>query len=244
MKIIPAIDLYQGDVVRLTQGDYTVKTTYSLDAKQLINDYQQAGFSRVHVVDLSGAEQGMMLQETMIKQMCDNAMIKLQVGGGIRSAAQLDRLFEAGVDRVVVGSLAVQNTSLVQQWLTEYGADRIVIALDIVMENSIPIVMTQGWQKNSQISVSELLACYPPFTIKNVLCTDIQRDGLLSGPSIALYQELLQTFPDINWIASGGVASINDLSALNRIGMQEVIVGKALYEQRLTLAECQEAERW
>ena len=244
MKIIPAIDLYQGNVVRLTRGDYSQKTTYALDAKQLINDYEQAGFARVHVVDLSGAEQGIMLQEAMLKKMCDNTTIKLQVGGGIRSAAQIDRLFAAGVDRVVVGSLAVQNTALVQQWLTEYGVDRIVIALDIIMENSVPIVMTQGWQKNSQLSVSELLACYPPFMIKNVLCTDIQRDGLLAGPSIELYQELLQNFPQINWIASGGVASINDLSALNRLGMQEVIVGKALYEQRLTLAECQEAERW
>jgi len=244
MKIIPAIDLYQGKVVRLTQGDYSLKTTYDCDAEQLIEDYAQAGFVRVHVVDLSGAEQGNMLQEAILKQMCVNTEIKLQVGGGIRSVAQIERLFEAGVDRVVVGSLAVQNTALVQQWLTEYGVDRIVIALDIIMENSLPIVMTQGWKINSQMSVSELLACYPPFAIKNVLCTDIQRDGLLAGPSTELYQELLQKFPQINWIASGGVASIQDLSTLNRFGIQEVIVGKALYEQRLTLAECQEAERW
>lgn len=244
MKIIPAIDLFDGKVVRLRQGDFTAATYYQVSAHDMLQEYQRAGFSRVHIVDLSGAQAGMMQQERILQQLCAATQLKIQIGGGIRTTQQIESLFAAGVDRVVIGSLAVTNSTQVEQWLTTFGGEKMVIALDVTLENATPYVMTEGWQQNSQVTLAELLSRYPANSIKQVLCTDIARDGLLSGPNIDLYQNLMRDYANINWLASGGVASLKDLQALKNIGMRAVIIGKALYENRLTLSQCMEAEQW
>ncbi len=243
MNIIPAIDIYDGKVVRLRQGDFNEKTQYELDAKKLVQDYEAAGFNRVHIVDLSGAETGQMRQQQLIAALCANATIQMQVGGGIRSQEQIKQLLEAGVERVVIGSLAVEHSSVVADWLNIFGAERIVIAIDVSIQDEMPMVMTQGWQRRSSVNLSDLLTRFPVGAIKHVLCTDIQRDGLLQGPNVQLYQKLLLQFPTIAWIASGGVANVVDLNALTAIGIEDVVVGKALYEQRISIAECLEVQR-
>lgn len=244
MNIIPSIDLYDGQVVRLRQGSFAHKTGYALDIPQLLREFERSDLARVHIVDLSGAEKGLMQQEKLIRQLCANTTLKIQVGGGIREREQIERLLAAGADRVVIGSLAVDHSERVKEWIMRFGAERIVLAFDVVVQAGVPRVMTQGWQKQSLFCLASLLAGYSDVPLSTVLCTDIQRDGLLAGPNITLYEQLMGNFPTITWLASGGVSSLSDLRELNSIGMQQVIVGKALYEGRLTLAQCQEAQRW
>lgn len=244
MNIIPAIDLYNGKVVRLKQGDFADPTYYMRDPLELIQEYEQAGFARVHVVDLSGAEQGQMQQEKLLQKLCANSKLKIQVGGGLRNIEQIERLFSAGVDRVVIGSLSVDAPLKVQNWLKKFGGVRIVIAIDVLLQSDVPIVMTRGWKENTRLSLSSLLSRYTESGLENVLCTDIQRDGLLQGPNVELYAQLVKNYSSITWIASGGVGNIDDLRALNALGLRNVVVGKALYEERLTLKQCQEAQQW
>lgn len=244
MNIIPSIDLYQGQVVRLRQGDFQQQSEYALNIQQLMQDYEKSGFKRVHIVDLSGAEKGLMEQADLIAEISGYSKLEIQVGGGIRCREDVERLFSAGITRVVIGSLAVENPELVQEWIMDFGADRIVLAIDVNLEAGVPMVMTQGWKKSTALSLKQLLASFNSVSLSLVLCTDIQRDGLLQGPNIKLYEQLLRNFPAITWIASGGVSSMDDLKTLQSIGVQQVIVGKALYEGRLTLQQCQEAEQW
>lgn len=244
MNIIPAIDLYNGKVVRLKQGDFADPTFYMRDPLELIQEYEEGGFARVHVVDLSGAEQGQMQQEKLLQKLCAKSKIKIQVGGGLRNIEQIERLFDAGVDRVVIGSLSVDDPARVQQWLKKWGPERIVIAIDVLLQSDVPIVMTRGWKENTSLSLSSLLSLYADSGLENVLCTDIERDGLLQGPNVELYAQLVKDYSAITWIASGGVSNMDDLRTLNAVGLQNVVVGKALYEQRLNLKQCQEVMQW
>lgn len=244
MNIIPAIDVYDGRVVRLKQGDFYKKTDYGLDAEKLVEKFEKAGFNDIHIVDLSGAEQGLMQQEKLLQQLSSNKNIKVQVGGGIRANDQVERLFKAGVERVVIGSLAVTDPNLVKKWLKKYGLDKVVLAIDVILDAGMPKVVTHGWQKKSALNVSDLLVCFKSSSQLTVLCTDVERDGLLQGPNIPLYQRLVSEFPDIKWLASGGISNLGDLAALQEVGIENIIVGKALYEGKLSLAECREAQQW
>jgi phosphoribosylformimino-5-aminoimidazole carboxamide ribotide isomerase len=237
MLLIPAIDLAKGRCVRLRQGDFTRETRYPSAAHELLERYRSLGASWVHVVDLDGAQQGERANQQLITDLAGRGSLKLQVGGGIRSAADLEELLSAGVARVVIGSAAVQRPEEVLHWLKHFGAQRVCLAFDVRLEpGGEPQVHTHGWTQRRNLSLWDALA---PFgaQVRHVLCTDIDRDGMLASPNLHLYRQALARFPHLQWQASGGVSSAADLGALARLGLAAAISGKALLEERIPAEE-------
>lgn len=238
MDIFPAIDLKNGQCVRLTQGDFETATIYEADPVLQAQKFVAAGASWLHMVDLDGAKAGEMQQFDLIAKVAENTQLKIQVGGGIRNAAIIEKLLDAGVKRVVIGSLAVQNQPLVQEWLQNFGPSSIVLAFDIRLNDAhTPEIMTHGWQSGSKESLWNILQVYAESGLKTIVCTDVGRDGMLSGTNHALYSTIKEFWPDLDIIASGGVDGINDLLELSKLGLAGAITGKALYEGRLDLAD-------
>jgi phosphoribosylformimino-5-aminoimidazole carboxamide ribotide isomerase len=236
MELYPAIDLRDGQCVRLYKGDFATTTVYNTDPSVMLSQFAAAGSTWVHMVDLDGAKAGAIQQLELIKQLAAVTTLKLEVGGGIRTQADIENLLASGVARVVIGSIGVSNPPLVNEWFNQYGPDKIVLALDCSLDsNGVPKVRTHGWQHESTLSVFDVLAYYPQ--AKYLLCTDIGVDGTLAGPSIALYRQIQLAYPQLKLIASGGVGSLADLVALHELAVHGVVIGKALYENRFTLAE-------
>ncbi|WOI38941.1 1-(5-phosphoribosyl)-5-[(5-phosphoribosylamino)methylideneamino]imidazole-4-carboxamide isomerase [Alteromonas sp. CI.11.F.A3] len=236
--IIPAIDLIDGSVVRLYQGDYEQKTKYEFDPVDVVNDYADQGATWLHIVDLTGAKDTSKRQLTLIKSMVDTKRMQFQAGGGIRSEEEVAQLLDIGVSRVVIGSLAVKQPELVKSWVTKYGAEHIVLALDInISENGEKLIATHGWQENSGVALEDLLNDFASVGAKHVLCTDISRDGTLQGANVELYEEMSARFPNVSWQASGGIGSLNDISALKPTNVGGVILGRALLEGKFTVKE-------
>jgi len=236
--IIPAIDLIDGSVVRLYQGDYEQKTKYEFDPVDVVNDYADQGATWLHIVDLTGAKDTSKRQLTLIKSMVDTKRMQFQAGGGIRSEEEVAQLLDIGVSRVVIGSLAVKQPELVKSWVTKYGAEHIVLALDInISENGEKLIATHGWQENSGVALEDLLNDFASVGATHVLCTDISRDGTLQGANVELYEEMSARFPNISWQASGGIGSLNDISALKPTNVGGVILGRALLEGKFTVKE-------
>ena len=236
--IIPAIDLIDGSVVRLYQGDYEQKTKYEFDPVDVVNDYADQGATWLHIVDLTGAKDTSQRQLTLIKSMVDTKRMQFQAGGGIRSEEEVAQLLDIGVSRVVIGSLAVKQPELVKSWVTKYGAEHIVLALDInISENGEKLIATHGWQENSGVALEDLLNDFASVGATHVLCTDISRDGTLQGANVELYEEISARFPNVSWQASGGIGSLNDISALKPTNVGGVILGRALLEGKFTVKE-------
>ncbi len=236
--LIPAIDLIEGKVVRLYQGDYAQKTEYKLNPVDVVKDYASQGAEILHIVDLTGAKDPTKRQIPLIKDMVATGLMRFQAGGGVRCEQDLSDLLNAGVERVVIGSLAVSNTDLVTSWFEKYGADKIVLALDVnIDDKGNKYVATHGWQEDSGVSIDELISVYSRVGLKHVLCTDISRDGTLQGSNHVLYQELVAQYPNIEWQASGGIGSLNDINALKPSKVQGVILGRSLLEGKFTLTE-------
>jgi len=236
--IIPAIDLIDGSVVRLYQGDYEQKTKYEFDPVDVVNDYADQGATWLHIVDLTGAKDTSKRQLTLIKSMVDTKRMQFQAGGGIRSEEEVAQLLDIGVSRVVIGSLAVKQPELVKSWVTKYGAEHIVLALDInISENGEKLIATHGWQENSGVALEDLLNDFASVGATHVLCTDISRDGTLPGANVELYEEMSARFPNVSWQASGGIGSLNDISALKPTNVGGVILGRALLEGKFTVKE-------
>ena len=236
--IIPAIDLIDGHVVRLYQGDYKQKTQYELDPVDVVHDYADQGATWLHIVDLTGAKDTSKRQLELIKAMVDTKRMQFQAGGGIRSEEEVAQLLETGVSRVVIGSLAVKQPELVKSWVEKYGPERIVLALDInISESGEKLIATHGWQENSGVALEGLLEDFGTVGAKHVLCTDISRDGTLQGANTELYQEMAARFPNVSWQASGGIGSINDIEALKPTNVGGVILGRALLEGKFTVKE-------
>ena len=234
MRIYPAIDLKNGQCVRLSKGDFATAKIYSDNPLLMLNQFAQCGATWVHMVDLDGAQQGKFAQGELIKHLVKSSTINIQVGGGIRTTDDIEQLLDLGVKRVVVGSICVSNTLLVQEWLNKFGKEKLVLALDCsINEQGIPMVKTHGWQSDSSSTLWGLLQEYA--AAKYVLCTDISVDGMLSGPNLALYQEFSQRFPEISLLASGGVGGIEDLQKLKHLNLHGVVVGKAIYEGKIPL---------
>ena len=234
MLLIPAIDLRGGRCVRLYQGDFGAETRYEYSPRQLLEKYRALGASWVHVVDLDGARDGVSANREVLVDLAAQRGLRLQVGGGIRSAETLEDLISSGVERVVVGSAAVERPDEVIGWISQFGADRICLALDVRHDSQgQPQVRLHGWKSGAAISLWEALALYPAAAARHVLCTDIERDGALTGPNLELYRDALQRFPRIAWQASGGVRDAADLAALARIGVAAAVSGKALLEERI-----------
>ncbi|CAD5268622.1 N-(5'-phospho-L-ribosyl-formimino)-5-amino-1-(5'-phosphoribosyl)-4-imidazolecarboxamide isomerase [Alteromonas sp. 38] len=236
--IIPAIDLIDGSVVRLYQGDYEQKTKYEFDPVDVVNDYADQGATWLHIVDLTGAKDTSKRQLTLIKSMVDTKRMQFQAGGGIRNEEEVAQLLDIGVSRVVIGSLAVKQPELVKSWVTKYGAEHIVLALDInISENGEKLIATHGWQENSGVALEDLLNDFASVGATHVLCTDISRDGTLQGANVELYEEMSARFPNVSWQASGGIGSLNDISALKPTNVGGVILGRALLEGKFTVKE-------
>ncbi|MGY3900991.1 1-(5-phosphoribosyl)-5-[(5-phosphoribosylamino)methylideneamino]imidazole-4-carboxamide isomerase [Aeromonas lusitana] len=235
--IIPAIDLINGQVVRLYQGDYGQKTAYSDAPQARFDDYVAQGAQQLHLVDLDGAKDAKARQLALITRLLATTGAPVQVGGGVRSEQDVADLLTAGANRVVIGSTAVKSPDLVASWMEKYGPERIVLALDVNIDSDGKRqIAVAGWQENSGVGLEELIERFLPFGLKHVLCTDISRDGTLQGSNVELYRDLCARFPTVAFQASGGIGGLSDIEALKGSGVKGIILGRALLEGKFDVA--------
>jgi phosphoribosylformimino-5-aminoimidazole carboxamide ribotide isomerase len=238
MRLIPAIDLKAGHCVRLLQGDFADETRYGSEPRALLSKYQRMGADWLHIVDLDGAKDGNLGNRVIIEQLVAAHAAHLQVGGGLRNTAALTRMLELGAARAVVGSAAVTHVDQVKTWLRHFGAERITLAFDVRLDGGgIPCVATHGWQRQSELSLWSALNNFGDSPLQHVLCTDVSRDGALTGPNVALYREAAGRYPHIQWQASGGIRNAQDLHALAAAGVAAAISGKALLDELIPIQE-------
>ena len=234
MLLMPAIDLRGGHCVRLLRGNFAAETRYDIEPSVLLDRFRELGARWLHVVDLDGAREGQQMNRDIILRLAAEPAVQLQVGGGIRDSSAIDRLLHAGVARVVIGSAAVMRPDQVQMWFRRFGSDAITLAFDVrIGEGQVPRCATHGWQLQTATSLWQALDAYRATGLRHVLCTDVDRDGAMSGPNLELYAEALRRHSDIEWQASGGVRSADDLRALESVGVSAAIAGRALLEQQL-----------
>lgn len=236
MEILPSIDLCGGAVVRLAQGDFQRQTHYDVDPQRLAAQYRAAGARWLHVVDLDGARSGELRNLSIVAALVRSGL-SIQVGGGVRSESDLHTLFDAGASRVVLGSVAVRDPELVERWLQTFGPERLCLALDTRFVDGAWTLPSAGWLRSEPARLDELAPCYAAAGAMHLLSTDIDRDGMLAGPSIELYRWLRELVPAMRIQASGGVRDRSDVVALGAIGINAVILGRSLLEGRVELAE-------
>ena len=238
MKIIPAIDLQDGKCVRLFQGDFDKRTDYSNDPAAVARRFQTMGFENLHIVDLDGARLGRQKNQQIIAAISAESELVIQLGGGIRDRETISDWFTAGVSRCVIGSLAVNDPTTIKRWLTKFGTDRIVLALDFKLDGSdSPRLVTHGWTESAEMDLWQCVDDYLADGIQHVLCTDVSRDGAMAGPNLELYRDFVARYPTIKLQASGGVRHADDLRALDELGAYAAITGKALLDGRINTEE-------
>lgn len=238
MELIPAIDLKEGRCVRLFKGDFAAETVYSTDPAAVLERYRSLGARRVHVVDLDGARDGEQPNRQIIMDLARQDKVLLQVGGGLRTLDRVKELLEAGVERAVIGSVAVTQSDEVARWMTIVDPQRVVLAFDVRLnEAGAPMLTTHGWQKTSDVVLWHAVERYLKAGLAHVLCTDVSRDGAMTGANCELYAEAVRRFPQLQWQASGGVANGGDLIKLRECGVAAVISGKAMLENTITPEE-------
>lgn len=237
MKIYPAIDILNEKVVRLKKGDFNQVTVYSDDPFLMAQEWSDAGSKFIHVVDLDGAKSGNVQLQSIVEDIVNKTPLKVQFGGGVRSREVIDELMEIGVDRLVVGSLAVTNASLVVNAIKDFGDSRFTIALDVRFLDEEPFVLTNGWCETSSVSLWEAIEPYIDLPNLRFLCTDIDRDGMGFGSHIAFYKNLRKQFPDLKFQASGGISSLSEIQELRQNGLESGIVGRALYDGSLSFGD-------
>ena len=233
MRIIPAIDIIDGKCVRLTKGDYATQIIYNQDPLEVAKAFEDNGIKYLHLVDLDGAKSKSMVNANVLKKLANNTTLKIDFGGGIKSEESITKAFELGASQVTVGSIAAQKPELVKEWLIKFGSEKIILGADV----SNGQIAINGWQETTTLTLNDFIKSYMQEGIKSVICTDISKDGMLAGSSLNLYQELIRMFPTIQLIASGGVTSIQELETLKKIGLEGAIIGKAIYENKITLKE-------
>ena len=233
IQIIPAIDLIDGKCVRLTQGDYSKKTIYNENPLEVAKEFEDIGIKRLHLVDLDGAKKGEVVNLKVLENIASQTKLVIDFGGGIKNDASIENVFNAGAAFATIGSLAVKQPDVLFAWLKKYGADKIMLGADVKNEN----IAIGGWLETTDINIYDFLKINFFKGITNVFCTDISKDGLLQGPSIALYKKIMEEIPELKLIASGGVSDMKDVLELEKIGCGGVIIGKAIYEGRITIEE-------
>lgn len=233
IELIPAIDIIDGKCVRLTKGDYDKKTVYNEDPVAVAAEFERLGFKRLHVVDLDGAKSRHIVNDAVLRSITATTNLIVDFGGGIKTSADIEKAFEAGAAMVTVGSIAVTSPELCERWIQQYGAGKIILGAD-VRNGKISI---NGWKEDSQDDLIPFLHKYVDMGIRNVLCTEISKDGTLQGPATALYRQVMQEFPNMHLIASGGVSSNADIDALDDSGIPAVVFGKAFYEGRIDVTK-------
>lgn len=231
MEIIPAIDIIDGKVVRLRRGDYSQQTIYHEDPLEAALEFEDAGLTRLHLVDLDGAKTGKVNNWNVLERIADKTRLNIDFSGGITTKAAVETAFSTGAAFVSVGSIAVKDESAFTGWLEFFGADKFIIGADVRDEK----IVIRGWTETTTLSVLELIEKYKLKGVTRFFCTDVNKDGLLEGPSIDLYKKIMNAHPSIDLIASGGVSDIKDLEALREAGCAGVIIGKALYENKISL---------
>lgn len=233
IELIPAIDIINGQCVRLTKGDYEQKTVYSDSPAEVAKGFEQLGYKRLHVVDLDGAKSKHIVNDEVLRSITTETKLTVDFGGGIKTDKDIRKAFDAGAKMVTVGSIAVQQPELCFEWLEKYGAERIILGAD-VRHGKISI---NGWKEDSDEDLLPFLRKYIDAGIRNVLCTEISKDGTLAGPAIDLYRSIMEEYPELHLIASGGVSSMDDIKALDAAGIPAVVFGKAIYEGKINLKE-------
>lgn len=233
MQIIPAIDLIDGKCVRLTEGDYAQKKIYNEDPLEVAKAFEGIGLMRLHLVDLDGAKAGEVVNWKVLERIANQTNLKIDFGGGIKKEATLKMVLETGAAYATIGSLAVKNRSLFEEWIEQFGAEIFMLGADVFEEK----IAIGGWLEKTNIDVFTFMQSYMEKGLKQMFCTDIQKDGKLEGPSLDLYQKIIAKLPTLQLIASGGVSNMKDLVELRTIGCSAAIVGKAIYENRITLVD-------
>jgi phosphoribosylformimino-5-aminoimidazole carboxamide ribotide isomerase len=231
--IIPAIDIIDGKCVRLTKGDFSAKKIYNENPLEVALQFQASGFNRLHLVDLDGAKAGSVKNWKVLESITSKTNLAIDFGGGLKSEKDLEIVFNSGARWATVGSIAVENEPEFSNWIETYGPEKFLLGADVKGQN----VAIKGWVEISTISVFDLVEKYSAKGIKQIFCTDIAKDGMLQGPAIELYRQIIEKFPSIELIASGGVSSIEDVIQLKKIGCSGIIIGKALYEGLLSIPE-------
>ncbi len=232
-QLIPAIDIIQGQCVRLTQGDYAQKTVYSSDPLEIAKGFEGAGITRLHLVDLDGAKAKKIINAAVLEKIANGTSLQIDFGGGVQSTEMIDLAFSCGAHQITAGSIAIRNPDMVKEWFKKYGSNKIILGADAQHEE----IAVSGWQENSNISIFDFLVDFELSGAKYVISTDVAKDGLLQGPSFDLYEKIQAKTPTLHIIASGGVANMADLIQLRSMNLYGVIVGKAFYEGRITLKE-------
>ena len=233
IELVPAIDIIDGKCVRLSQGDYNTQKVYNENPLEVAKEFEANGIRRLHVVDLDGAKSSHIVNYKVLDKIAGHTSLVIDFGGGIKTDEDLNIAFENGARMVTLGSVAVKKPDLFKSWLHKYGAEKIILGAD-AKDNRISV---NGWKEESQMELLPFLSDYTQEGVRKVLCTDISRDGMLQGPSIELYKEIMKQFPDMHLIASGGVSCLDDIIRLDEAGIPAVVFGKALYEGRISMKD-------
>lgn len=242
MRIIPAIDIIEGKCVRLTKGDYNTKKVYNENPLEVAKLFEDSGIEFLHVVDLDGAKASHIVNYKVLEQIATKTNLKIDFGGGLKSNEDLKIAFESGANQITGGSIAVKNPAIFQSWISTYGSDKIILGADCNNEK----IAVSGWQEESNLKVIPFIKNYQSKSIKHVICTDISKDGMLEGPSFDLYQRILkecnsqQKQESLKLIASGGISTFEELPKLKKLGCEGVIIGKAIYENKISLKQLEQ----
>ncbi len=235
MEIIPAIDIIDGKCVRLEQGDYDKVTLYHKDPLEVAKQFEDTGLKRLHLVDLDGAKAGSVRNWKVLERIAAKTSLIIDFGGGIKTERDVQIVFSSGAALATVGSIAVKNEEEFLRWLLKFGAGKFLLGADVKKEK----ITVSGWQETTEIWIYDFIQKFINQGVQQIFCTDVSKDGKLEGPAIDLYKNIISKFPELYFIASGGVSSVNDLEELKEIGCKAAIVGKAIYEEKITLSELQ-----
>ena len=230
MEIIPAIDIIQGQCVRLTRGDYATRKVYYDDPVKVAREFEDNGIRRLHLVDLDGARNGKIMNLAVLKNIAHATRLIIDFGGGVQSETDIKSAFENGASMITAGSIAVKDPSLFSRWMKEFSGEKIILGADV--KNGF--IAVSGWREKTGLEIRKFIGEYEKLGVHFVICTDIGRDGMLEGPAVSLYKNLIEAFPGLNFIASGGVSNVEDLAKLEEAGLWGAIIGKAIYEKKIS----------
>tara|TARA_B110000091_G_C13788785_1_gene464597 strand:+ start:549 stop:1286 length:738 start_codon:yes stop_codon:yes gene_type:complete len=237
MRIIPAIDIIDGKCVRLTKGDYNTKKIYNEHPLEVAKEFEAAGIEYLHVVDLDGAKASQIVNYKVLEQIASKTQLKIDFGGGLKSDKDLEIAFNSGANQITGGSIAVKNSAVFERWILKFGAQKIILGADFYPDTSGGKIATNGWQEESNLALIPFINGYQEKGIDYVICTDISKDGMLQGPSFDVYEEILLKSESIKLIASGGISTFDELPKLAKMGCEGVIIGKAIYENKIHLKQ-------
>ena len=240
MRIIPAIDIIDGKCVRLTKGDYNTKKIYNENPLEVAKEFEAAGIEFLHVVDLDGAKASQIINYKVLEQIASKTSLKIDFGGGLKSNKDLEIAFSSGANQITGGSIAVKNSDIFESWIEKYGAQKIILGADFYPDSAGGKIATNGWQEESTLELIPFIKRYQDKGIQYVICTDISKDGMLQGPSFEVYKKIISEVKNVKLIASGGISTFDELPRLAENGCEGVIIGKAIYEKKISLKQLEQ----